>query len=78
MPEPALADASSPRGRSKPNPRHPGEGLFPGRGELFFRIADDARNGTMISRALAEHYEVSQRAVHVSRWTPRGPLTARS
>ncbi|MEU5064718.1 hypothetical protein AB0G95_11895 [Streptomyces virginiae] len=62
--ERALSDASSPRGRAKPNPRYPGKDPFPGRGELCFRISDDARDGTMTIRALAERYQVPQ-------WTVR-------
>ncbi|MDX3529142.1 hypothetical protein P1P75_22620 [Streptomyces sp. ID05-39B] len=63
--ERALADASSPRGRAKPNPRYPGKELFPGRGELTYLISDDARDGTMTVRALADRYEVPQRTIRL-------------
>ncbi|MFE2494370.1 hypothetical protein ACFXKS_29350 [Streptomyces scopuliridis] len=63
--ERALADASSPRRRAKPNPRYPGKELFPGRGELTYLISDDARDGTMTVRALAERYEVPQRTIRL-------------
>ncbi|MCX5611594.1 hypothetical protein OHB39_29160 [Streptomyces sp. NBC_00047] len=62
--ERALSDASSPRGRVKPSPRYPGKDPFPGRSELCFLISDDARDGTMTIRALAERYQVP-------RWTVR-------
>jgi hypothetical protein len=62
--ERALSDAGSPRGRVKPNPRYPGSDPFPGRSELCFLISDDARDGTMTIRALAERYQVP-------RWTVR-------
>ncbi|NDK24109.1 hypothetical protein FSY75_06410 [Streptomyces sp. TR1341] len=63
--ERALADVSSPRRRVKPNPRYPSKDLFPGRGELSFLISDDARDGTMTIRALAERYQVPQWAVRL-------------
>ncbi|MEV6537057.1 hypothetical protein AB0M86_47205 [Streptomyces sp. NPDC051639] len=69
--ERALADASSPRGRSKPNPRYPSKDLFPGRGELFLLICEDARDGTMTIRALAERHQVPQWAVRLALDTAR-------
>jgi hypothetical protein len=63
--ERAVADAKSPPGRAKPNPRYPGKDLFPGRGELSYLISDDARDGTIPVRALAERYEVPQPAVRL-------------
>ncbi|WP_329024364.1 hypothetical protein [Streptomyces sp. NBC_00690] len=63
--ERALADASSPRRRAKPNPRYPGKDLLQGRGELSYLISDDARDGTMTVRALAERYEIPQRVVRL-------------
>jgi hypothetical protein len=69
--ERALSDASSPRGRFKPNPRYPGKDPFPGRGELSIRISDDARDGTMSIRTLAARYQVPQRAVRLALDTVR-------
>ncbi|MEU8549057.1 hypothetical protein AB0C81_19090 [Streptomyces roseoverticillatus] len=63
--ERALADASSPSGRSKPNPRNLSRNLFPDRRELLVLIPVDARDGTMTIRALAKRHQVPQWAVRL-------------
>lgn len=68
--ERALADASSPRGRSKPNPRYPSRNPFRNRLDLPVLIANDARRGMTI-RSLAEQYKIPPRTVRLALDTSR-------
>lgn len=68
----ALADASSPRGRMKPNPRTARTELFPGQPHLPLLIYIDARRGHTIQE-LALRHEVPRRLVRLALDTMQPP-----
>jgi hypothetical protein len=68
----ALADASSPRGRMKPNPRIPRTELFPGQPHLALLIYIDARRGHTI-QDLALRHQVPRRLVRLALDTMQPP-----
>lgn len=68
----ALADASSPRGRMKPNPRTSRTELFPGQPHLPLLIYIDARRGHTI-QDLALRHQVPRRLVRLALDTMQPP-----